>query len=175
MKKPNTIKLLFFVALTASVLFSCSKDDDGGNDPFADVPKGEIVPVEERNQTLTGFSEQRNNDEQVWWKHVISTVDIDCGEDSDYWEEIFEDSYVAFKPDGQIYSRNGVDGEEYASGTTWEWENEDKDAVIIDLWGDGTQSAVFELRELNDGGVVYASLQSEGSNCTAVTWDQFKK
>lgn len=167
MKKPNTIKLLFFVALTASVLFSCSKDDDGGNDPLADVPKGEIVPVEQRDQVLTGFSELRNNDEQVWWKHVISTVDIDCGEESDYWEDEFEDTYIAFKPDGQIYAKYGIDGDEYSSGETWEWENEDKDAII-------TQGVTFELTELNDTGVIYASVQGE-SNCTAVTWEKFEK
>lgn len=164
MKKPNTIKLLFFITLTASVLFSCSKDD-GGNDPLADVPKGEIVPVEERDQALTGFSELKNAEIQIWWKHIISTIDIDCGEESDYIEEELENTYFAFKPDGQIYYRQGVDGEEYPY-EFWEWENADKDAII-------TQGVVFELTELNDTGLVYASAQGE-SGCTAVTWEQFE-
>ncbi|AXG73787.1 hypothetical protein DVK85_05870 [Flavobacterium arcticum] len=168
MKKKLFLKATFLFVLGLALVTSCSKDDDGG-DRFAGVPKGEIVPVGERYETLTGFPEGEGRgsleeSSQVWWKQVQSKIDYHCGgyEDEDLYEEDF---YIAFKPDGLLYAKYGSNGQEF-SYYSWEWKDDNKEAILM-------EGETFEIRELNDGGIVYASRQEQSSDCYAITWEQF--
>lgn len=170
MKTTKLFKSVFLFLLGTALLTSCSKDDDGG-DKFAGVPKGEIVPVAQRHETLTGFAETAGrgvpkSGSLVWWKQIESKVDYHCG---DYEDESYaqDNLYVAFNPDGNIYYRIGTEGEG-SPYNEWEWKDSNKNSIIVD-------GEEFELRELNANAVVYASYQSQSSDCYAITWEQFSK
>lgn len=170
MKKSNLLKALFLFVLGASLLTACSKDDGDGGDKFAGVPSGEIVPVAQRHETLTGYAENagrgvENTGTQKWWESVNSFVEYHCQGESDEIDNTQAGVYYAFKNDGKIYYKVGMEGTEYPHHS-WEWKDSNKNAIVI-------QGVDFELRELNDGGVVYASYQEE-QGCYAITWDQFE-
>lgn len=168
MKKQLLLKVLFLFVLGVTFT-ACSSDDDGG-DRFAGVPKGEIVPVGERHEVLTGYpeGEGRSIEEgaQVWWSVEKSIVDYHCGGESEEMDNTQENVYYAFKNDGVIYYKQGVDGTEY-SHLQWEWKDANKNAIMV-------SGVEFELRELNQNNVVYASYQ-EQEGCYAITWEQFSK
>lgn len=168
MKKKQLLKAAFLFVLGLALTTSCSKDD-GGGDKFAGVPKGEIVPVGERHETLTGFPEAEGRggleeSSQVWWKAEKSIVDYHCGGESEEIDNSQENVYYAFKNDGMIYYKIGMSGDEN-SHYSWEWKDNNKNAIIV-------HGVEFELRELNANNVVYASYQEE-EGCYAITWEQF--
>lgn len=169
MKAMKFFKVAAILFLGFTLTTSCSKDDDGGdNDKFAGVPKGEIVPLAEREQVLTGYdgTEGRGFTEKKWWKQDVAKVDYHCAgyEDEDLGQE---NIYYAFAHDGTMYYKVGVEGEAY-SYNTWEWEDSDKDAIVVD-------GVVFDFRELNEDTIVYASYQEQNSSCYAVTWEQYSR
>lgn len=167
----NHLFLKVLVLFVMSVTFTaCSGDDDGGSDKFGDIPKGKIVSVADRHKILTGFPEGKNGSTeegaQVWWKIEKSIVDYHCGEESEKVDNTQENFYYAFKNDGVIYYKEGINGTEY-SHFQWKWKDADKNAIIV-------SDVEFELRELNQNNVVYASYQEE-EGCYAITWEQFSK
>ncbi len=162
--------LVMFLSVT---LFSigCSKDGGGGGSTkFSDnVPTGEIVAKELRNETLTGFSnsegEPKNTNTQKWWEmHIQALTSSNCPEYDDSTDYEGDGYYVAFYPNGDLASKYGTDGtpDVYSS---WEWSNSNKNS--IDLEG-----TTFTITYLNDDNVVYASKQS-GEGCTVETYEQF--
>ncbi|GGB78289.1 hypothetical protein GCM10007424_17990 [Flavobacterium suaedae] len=153
-----------------SVTFTACSGDDGVEDRYTGVPKGKIAPVADRHKLLTGYPEVENGsiDEgsQVWWVIEKSIVDYYCGEESEKIDNAQENFYYAFKNDGVIYYKEGVNGTEY-SHFQWEWKDADKNAIMV-------SGEEFELRELNANSVVYASYQ-EAEDCYAIIWEQFRK
>ena len=79
--------LVLFLGLTA---VACSSDDNkgsDGSDHFKNVPKGEIVSIEKRFVTLTGYEENSvvaksastlNADTQKWWKYLEAYFEYEC-------------------------------------------------------------------------------------------------
>lgn len=174
MNRINKVSLLsyifFALTLTAS-LGSCSKDsndDDGGNN-LDNVPSGELVAVELRNETLTGFPEGGNQSgTQKWWTHVITSVkysNSQCGEDLTYTDL----GYMAFYPSGEYYLKTSL-GEQPEVIGSWEWANSTKSAILVT--NSLGQQAEFSVTWLNDNNVVYGSNQG-GTSCSVTTYEQF--
>lgn len=166
-KRISFITSIFF-ALTLTVsLVSCSKDDDGGNE-LADIPSGELVAVELRNETLTGFPDDgRQPGVQKWWTHVITSIEFsstECGDD------ITETAigYLAFYPTGGIFLKNSP-GEEPFNIGSWEWANSNRSAIFV---SNSAGQGEFTVTWLNENNVVYGSVQSSGG-CSATTYEQF--
>ena len=159
------LSLLLFVTFVA---FSCSSDSDSDNDRFEDVPSGEIVARNMRQEALTGFSDDdRANNQQKWWTHVISDFNFSgCDDEEEDFSELSV-GYFAFYPDGGLYYRSSPDGTPTYSGD-WEWKNSNKNAIHLN----GETSVDFEIRYLNADNVVYASYQGN-SACNVVTYEQF--
>lgn len=175
MKKVILLRKVFMLLFFVTVVASCSSDDGGSSDYLANVPKGEIVPVAERYRTLTGFDEGSspnprisNTESQKWWKYIYGEVTYNC-EGENETDEIEENgNYYAFSPNGKMYYKYGQEGTpvEY---NDWEWANSSKSKIrITNQWG---ETMDFELTELNDDGVVYASYQS-AQGCSLLTWEQ---
>ncbi len=144
----------------------CSKDDDkgggGGETGIAPdgVPTGIIVPVDQRNEVLTGFDmvdgeskgTNNTNESQRWWKYKKGEIMSDeCPENAQILQN---DYYIAWTNDGRIIYKYELDSEIIDQGKTWEWKNSaTKDVLILNGADD------FKLSKLNDGGVVYFSEQ----------------
>lgn len=170
MRKTTFLKLIVLAVL---ILTACSKEDNSSGDLMSTVPKGEIVPIDQRERVLIGYNASSDSEtaksmvvDQVWWNHKISKMTIDCGEESDETSEEHEDLYMAFKPDGVMYAKMGLDGTEYPS-QEWEWASSKKEAINI-------MDVSFKFTELNTGAVTFASLQGE-PGCQAVTWERFTR
>ncbi|OSY88994.1 hypothetical protein WH52_04860 [Tenacibaculum holothuriorum] len=159
-------KSIFVLLMLTGLIFSCSSDDDIASNGLEGVPKGEIVPVGERNEALTGFSGKSINGSQKWWSHAITKVTVTGGCDGDV--EVKETGFFAFYKDGGLYVRTTKDGTPVKGGE-WKWEDDNKDAVIVTANGN-TQK--FTVTYLNSSNVVYASVQTQGP-CTATTYEQF--
>lgn len=162
-----------FFVLALLMVAACSKDDNPSDDLMSQVPTGNIVPVEEREATLVGFVttdksqlKQSTEADQKWWEHNISELTYDCSgyDESDNVSQTSEDIYYAFKPDGVIYYKQGMDGSEYQH-YTWEWASSKKDAILV-------QGVSFKFTELNASTVTYASVQGE-PGCQVLTWEKF--
>src|SRR5690554_2441435 len=173
MKNVILLRKVFMSLLFITVVVSCSSDDGGNSDYLANVPKGEIVPVAERQRALTGFDEDvaprsSNTETQKWWKYIYGEVTYNC-EGENETDEIEESGYYyAFFPNGKMYYKIGEEGTPNAYND-WEWANSSKSKLqITDQWG---ETLDFELTELNDDSVVYASYQSE-QGCSLLTWEQ---
>ncbi len=155
------------IASLTILFLSCSKDDENDTN-LNGVPSGEIVDVEERNETLTGYSDLKDSEEsQKWWTHVISSVDYssdECGTDVEY-EDL---GYYAFYPDGSYYYKSSVNGTAYEVGS-WEWSDSSKEEIYV---SNTTGSGNFTITYLNEDNVVYGSYQS-ASSCSATTYEQF--
>lgn len=170
----NRLKISsFFIILFLSAACS-SNPTSSSSEKFEDVPKGEIVSVDMRDETLTGIKPGSSNkeisavDSQKWWLQIISKVDYsDCEGYED--QDITQDNvYYGFKPGGSLYIKQGESGsEQYV--TSWEWADDSKSAIIIETFPD----VEFELTALNDDEVIYASQQEFEGGCKAVTWEQF--
>jgi len=172
----KTIALVFSLGL---ITISCSSDDSGGNkDYLNDVPKGEIVPVEERYVTLTGFEEGEQQtssitttsqeSSQKWWKYIHGEIEYNCEGENEV--ETIEEAgyYYAFFPNGKMYYKIEINGTPIEHND-WEWTDSSKSKVkITNIYGD---SQVFEFTELNANAVVYASYQSQ-QGCSLLTWEQ---
>tara|TARA_B100000767_G_C19731721_1_gene522023 strand:+ start:762 stop:1262 length:501 start_codon:yes stop_codon:yes gene_type:complete len=158
----NLLKTFILIAFVG-VISSCSSEDSSNG--LDDVPSGEIVSVEKRQFTLTGFSDSPQNSEtQKWWTHVISKASVngpeECGED----ETQNDLGYIAFYEDGGIYYKTSISGSAQRGGS-WEWTNSDKNSII-------TQNIEFTVTYLNDTNVVYGSFQTSGP-CSATTYEKF--
>lgn len=165
----KTCLLLVFIG----ILSSCSNDDNITEEEtgiLAEVPSGEIVPTELREETLVGFnfsSERMSNQNQIWWKHGITQQTYDC---PSFNEEVATNTivdsgyYYAFKPDGYIYYKNGLDGQEMQHHS-WQW-NSDMSGVIIN------GLTTFYFNELNPTNVVYYSVQGP-EDCQYLSWELF--
>lgn len=169
MRKLAFIKIF---VLTMVMITACSKDDPS-EDLMSTVPEGEIVPLEEREATLIGYSssdksqtKQVSSSEQKWWEHSVSNVTYDCSgyDESDNISQTSEDIYYAFKPDGVIYYKYGMDGTELEHHS-WEWASSKKEAILV-------EGVSFKFTELNATTVTYASVQGE-AGCQVLTWEKF--
>lgn len=171
MKKARLI-LLFAVAGLFAI--GCSKDDDkdgadGAQGTAPDgVPTGVIVPVDQRNEVLTGFdivngeAKGVQNESQKWWEYKLGEIlSDDCPE---YAQTLQNDYYIAWTPDGRIVYKYEIGGEIIDQGKTWEW-HDGKDAILLN------GQTVFKLSSLNDDtGVVYHSTQGQGG-CNVTTYE----
>ena len=163
MKKLIFIKLL---VLTLFVITACSKEDSSG-DLLSSVPSGEIVPVEQREAVLIGYSTgQKTQGGQKWWLHEVTEITYDCAgyDESDNETSTVENGYFAFKENGTIYYKIGMNGTESAHHD-WEWASSAKEAIIV-------QGVSFKFTELNANTVTYASVQGE-DGCQLLTWEKF--
>lgn len=167
------IILIKFFALALLTVTACSKDDESSEDLMSKVPSGTIVPVEEREATLVGFEitnksqvKQSGDADQKWWEHNVSTITYDCEgyDETDNLSQTSENVYYAFKPDGVIYYKQGIDGSEFQH-YTWEWASSKKEAILV-------QGISFKFTELNANTVTYASVQGE-AGCQVLTWEKF--
>lgn len=167
------LKSILFSLSLAMLIFSCGDDDDN-DDPFAGVPKSEIVDIELRDVTLSGTISSAGRSQaigQKWWKQKISKVDLsgECGDNED--QELSDGNYYAFYPSGSYYTKSGKDGTPVSVGS-WQWVDSDtKDAMFVNTQGG---SAEFTLRGLNDEELIIASDQSQAT-CTIITWEQFNE
>lgn len=168
-------KLILFYLFACFLIISCGSPTGPSidNNLLDGVPSGEIVPVEEREATLTGLTmskstESSASESQKWWNHVVTKIDVQNCEGYEDMEESYDDYYFAFKPEGKLYFKVGADGTEYEA-TTWEWSDGSKSGIVLGDYPD----VEFEFTMLNENEVVYASVQQEGS-CRAVTWEHFK-
>lgn len=169
------IKLKILILISVMMLFiSCGDNPAGssGGDKFEGVPKGEIVPVELRDETLTGISNSSSKrkaaNSQKWWRQVVSKIDYTGCEGYEDEEITAENMYFGFKPEGSLYVKDGENGSE-SYATSWQWSDESKSAIVLGMAPD----VEFELTALNDEEVVYASSQEFEGGCRAVTWEQF--
>lgn len=167
------LRNIFSILILSILIVSCGDDDDS-NDPFAGVPKSEIVDIELRDVTLSGTASSNGRTlavGQKWWKQKVSKVDFsgECGENEDI--EVTDGYYYGFYSSGSYYAKVGEDGTPFSVGS-WQWVDSDsKDAMFIN-----TQegSAEFTLRGLNDDELIIASDQSQAS-CKIITWEQFNE
>lgn len=166
-------KLAFLKILSLALLLitACSKDEDSSKDMMSNVPSGEIVPVEQREAILIGYetsskAQNKQEAEQKWWKHGVSKVTYDCSgyDESDNISTTLEDTYFAFKENGTIYYKQGMDGTEMVH-YDWEWASSSREAIIV-------QGVSFKFTELNARTVTYASVQGE-ADCQVLTWEKF--
>ncbi|WP_432670981.1 hypothetical protein [Flavobacterium sp. SM2513] len=158
----KNICLLLFVS---SAFIACSSDD-GGDSTLSGVPSGEIVSVELRNETLTGFSDDEGS--QKWWTHVVSSIfssnEEECGWDTEYENQ----GYFAFFPDGNYYQRTSFSGSQTLVGS-WEWANSSKTKISI---SNQTGEGVMTVTYLNDENIVFGNKQNiEG--CSITSYEQF--
>lgn len=173
MKKARLFLMMVSLAILA---VGCSKDDDkgGGETGTAPegVPTGEIVPVDQRNEVLTGFDmvngeskgTSDTNESQRWWTYKFGEImSTECPE---YEQQLQNDYFIAWTNDGRIIYKYDVDGEIIDQGKTWEWkDNSTKDVLILN------GSAEFTLSKLNDGGVVYYSEQ-DNLGCAVTVYEE---
>ncbi len=169
--KTLKIKKLVIIMLTFIAFTSCSKDDDSNeNTNFENVPSGEIVELALRAKVLTGYNNanpnSKNNEQQKWWKHKKSSLSYNdsCGvEDEEY---VQENTYFAFYPTGEIYVKEGANGEPTNSNYTWSWVNS---ATKNKIYFQGNE---LTFTELWDSRLVIAGYFSEG-NCSATSYEEF--
>ena len=158
----------FFILVAVIGTFSfCSSSDD--SESLDNVPNGEIVPIEQREITLTGFSEnQQSGESQKWWTHVVTKVVLsgpdECGEN----QTINNQGYFAFYTNGGLYYKSSSSSSPISAGS-WEWANSNKTSILVSNQS-GEQD--FSVTYLNDSNVVYGSVQSQGP-CSATTYEQF--
>lgn len=158
------------LALFLMLLIAACSSDDGGSSPLDGVPSGEIVPVAERQKTLTGFEEgdaPRNVSTQKWWKYIKWYVKYSCGGETEEESEDGEGEYFAFYPDGTLYMKDYLGGTPYFH-SNWEWTDSSKSKIRLS--NDG-ESQVYQVTELNANAAVYAAAHSE-EGCTFLTWEQ---
>jgi len=165
-----------------TLFFSCSNDDDNSNtlgnseNTSSDsAPVGEIVALELRNATLTGFTNLtgKNSETQKWWKYAAHNFEFSdaCfpeGEPVNNNPEVApetENMYHAFYPNGKTYTKIGVNGTPQDSNTTWAWTDETQTAMYF---GGNTSQALL-VTYLNDDNVAYEFEFSE-NNCSIHFW-----
>lgn len=176
------ITFILIGLFTISTLFiACKKDvevDPGEPslaEQFPGVPIGTIVPVEEREATLTRTASAfKSTNEINYWVFSESKIKVTgCGESEtiDNLEGLDPSSLkIAFGADYIVYvMNNGVPGE--AGG--WQWSDPStKNGIILDKYPEVT----FTFTALNENEVVYASKQSgaleECSSVTAITYEK---
>jgi hypothetical protein len=171
-QKMRNFKSLMLFAIAIVTTISCSSDDDSSSNPEFDssVPQGEIVPLELRDVTLTGFSyvttsgKNQTEESQKWWNYNIGElISANCEE---YNEVIsLSDYYFAFSPDGKLLYKIGLNGVVY-NDRTWQWTSSAKESIYLDNETD----VKFTITYLNDNNVCYASIQ-HGEGCTVTTYE----
>lgn len=180
----KTIKLLL-IGIIGLIIIGCSSDDDGSSSNS--IPSGEIVSIELRNKTLTGFNESSNEglspkdllSGQKWW--VVKGSDIffegSCpGETEDFLEEAKSQikeaigNHTALTPDGSILIKLKGEGEPFLNGS-WEWTDDSKEAILI---SSGSVSGELDITYLNDENLVYGNVQSE-AGCSLLQFVQFNE
>ncbi|WP_157491419.1 hypothetical protein [Flammeovirga sp. SJP92] len=159
----------FLILTLLCTLLSCS-EDEATPEAFPGVPSGEIAPVEERYEILTGAVESSarlSSSTSKWWKHEVSKVSFTC--DQPDLDLSATNAYISFDTSGELMGRYGETGIPYKVAT-WKFST-DKTQVIIysDMFD---REVTFTFTELNNESVVYASKQSE-AGCTATTWEKF--
>lgn len=177
MKRLKKIKQFMpLIAINLLLLFSCSNDEEKVvKDNFAGVPTGEIVALELRDATLTGFEASAKKNEaskgaQKWWSHVISKVTYNGSACVKKEGEVLGEKkgYFAFYPNGGLYVRSSKNGTPIRGGS-WKWKSSSKNMVVVTINGVSFDN---KLTYLNANNVVYASAQPH-SGCTAYTYEQF--
>jgi len=185
------MKFLFMLTAIAVLTFGCSKDDNNGNGQsdsdatISDlVPRGEIVPLKERQKALTGFDESesagaRIQGEQKWWetiggKSILFNVVCSGIKGNTSTEDLEIDEtphYHAFYPNGEIWEKEG--SEEPSKTGTWEWTDANKNAVKVTIDDDDdnpeiTTDNIYKITYLNADNLVYVtSLKYAEDNCKA--------
>jgi hypothetical protein len=161
-----------YLLLCGILIVSCNKDEDAAPNFFKDVPSGDIVSVEMRDEILTGVPESseagRMQLNHKWWRQAESVIDYQGCEGYEDQEITLEDTYFSFTSDGDFYVKNGVNGSSQYY-TTWEWTNDEKSAITLGKFPD----VEFKITALNENQVVYASHQPQGGGCNVVTWEEF--
>ena len=168
--------LFFGVAIIA-----CSNSDDNGGSGDAkyleNVPKGEIVPTEQRFATLTGYDENAttkltatttvNPNLQKWW----SKIKVGAVYGTEKTESKADFLYWAFYPNGKIYFKYVAEDTpiEYAN---WRWTDSSKSTVTLSF-STHDKELEYKFTELNNAGFTYAHLISE-DGFTSVLWEQYK-
>lgn len=182
----KTIKLLL-IGIIGLMIIGCSSDDEG--DSFNFIPSGEIVPIELRNITLTGFDESPNEGPspkdlisgQKWWVVKESDIFFDGSCPGDEETEVFLEeaksqlkgaigNHVALTPDGSILIKINGEGEPFLNGS-WEWTDESKEAILI---SSAIVSGELDITYLNDENLVYGNVQSE-AGCSLSQFLQFNE
>lgn len=159
--------MIFFI----SAAVSCSDKEDiptsGPRIPIEQVPSGEVIRVENREEALVGYSEDGTNElEQIWWQHEVKTISYDCPaqyEEGDNSETSME-TLVAFKNDGNLYKIN-EEGEEEVFAS-WSWIN-DYSGIYIN-------GVPYQFTALNENEVVYYNFTGS-DECNTLIWEQMVK
>lgn len=185
------LKFVFMLAVISVLAFSCSKENKKSNSgpEISDlVPKGEIVPVAQRQKTLTGFDTSATlrvrADAQKWWRTVKGEAIMfknSCG-GSIRRDDLEADTthYHAFYPNGEIWVREGASAAPIKKGT-WKWTNANQNAVkvvIDDEEPDPDFDNVYTITWLNDNNLVYvATIKHSENGCSAAVnvYIQFSK
>lgn len=161
----KTITQNVWVVLAAATLFLGCSSDDGGSSKLSGVPTGEIVAVELRDESLTGFSDGEGA--QKWWRHVISSIEYnseDCGDS----QEIENVGYFAFYPNGNYYQKSSIESTQQLVGS-WEWKNDAKKQMYF---SNQTGEGEVTLTYLNEINIVFgSSMSAEG--CSVTSYEQF--
>lgn len=183
MKTFRLLKNKGLVLFLGLIMTACSGSDDnnsgGGNsDHFKHVPKGEIVSVERRFVTLTGYEENTatlnavttlTTNVQKWWKYVDGEIRYRCDGKDEFEDAGESGDYFAFSPDGKLYYKYGKNGTPEVD-SNWRWTDSSKSKIIVST--EGEESMVYEFTALNPNLVVYATYLSEG-NCSLLAWARF--
>lgn len=165
----SVFKKLTFVFLSSLFFFQCNSDDDASpNAGLTGVPTGEIVPLAERDEVLTGdpngLGGRTEAGPVIWWLNEESKV-LSC--DGSEGDDITDGYEYSFGTDGIVYARIVGFPSSQTAGETWKWASSAKDAIIY-------QGVTFSFTELNSNAVTYGSRQTQGELC-AITYQRFTK
>ena len=172
---------LLLILFIAAAFTACDKDDDEST-KYPGVPKGSIVPIDERAFVLTGADDpdlKATDDvftDYKFWTFESSKAFISgCGENEtlDILDELGgEAPDIAFAPDGNIMARVGDNVSD--SYSDWEWADADKSGIILSKFPD----VIFEFTALNEHQVVYASIQNityEDCDYKVITYEELTR
>lgn len=163
-------KYTTYIIFISLFIFQCNKDDDSDSDPIKylnGVPSGAIVPLNKRDEVLTGDPNGVNGQELagplIWWTLSESTY-LDCS--GKPLGDAFENIEFSFGTDGNLYSRfvgTSMENRE----ASWKWSNSAKEYIIYN-------ETIFIITELNNSVLTYASNQFYNDVCV-ITYMRFTK
>lgn len=164
----SVFKKLTFFFLSSLFFFQCNSDDSSPSSGLTGVPTGEIVPLVERDEVLTGdpngLGGRIEAGPVIWWLNAESKILTCDGSESD---DITDGYEYSFGTDGIVYARIVGLPSSQTAGETWSWASSAKDAIIY-------QGVTFNFTELNSNAVTYGSKQSFQGQC-AITYQRFTK
>lgn len=175
--------LVLFLGLTIMACNSSDDNEGGGSEGYEymkNVPKGEIVPADQRFQALTGYDESvaakstsatmLSTNSQKWWTLKDSGYEYWCEGEHEKGDGRKDIGPFGFYPNGKVYTKSVFDDSPIEYGK-WKWTDSSKSKITIIDSSDDVQT--FEITELNNIGFVIAEIISEWG-CTRVDWYQFE-